>query len=337
MYKAFYILLFFSSLCVYGQIGGQSVYTFLNMMNAPRQAALGGRVVTLYDYDVSQAVYNPAVINDMMNNRLAVNYGNYFGEVSYGTAAYAFGVDKYNKMFHVGVNYINYGSFEARDEYGVQSGTFTGSETALSVGYAHQVPDSKFHLAANLKFITSVLESYNSLGMAIDLGVVYRNPESTLNASLVLRNMGMQLTTYAGTKEKIPFEIIAGISQELENVPVRWHVTLDNLQQWNISYVNPAQTQQGLDGSIIEKKPSFLNNALRHLSFGVEIFPQKAINLRLGYNFRRGQELALEEHRTFAGISAGFGLRMGKLRFDYSYSRFTSAGSTSIFGLMINL
>ena len=63
----------------------------------------------------------------------------------------------------------------------------------------------------------------------------------------------------------------------------------------------------------------------------------KGFNVRFGYNFRRSEELKLVEQRTFAGLSLGFGLRMGKMRFQYSYSRYTLAGNTSLFGLMINL
>ena len=70
---------------------------------------------------------------------------------------------------------------------------------------------------------------------------------------------------------------------------------------------------------------------------GAELFPEKGFNIRLGYNFRRGQELKILDQRSFAGISAGFGLRFGKIKFDYSYSRYTLAASTNLFGLMINL
>ena len=34
--------------------------------------------------------------------------------------------------------------------------------------------------------------------------------------------------------------------------------------------------------------------------------------------------------------SVGFGLKMGKLKFNYSYSRYTLAANTSLFGLTIN-
>jgi hypothetical protein len=56
------------------------------LVTSPRQAALGGKTVTIYDDDVNQANFNPATINAEMDNHLALNYGSYFGEVTYGTA-----------------------------------------------------------------------------------------------------------------------------------------------------------------------------------------------------------------------------------------------------------
>jgi hypothetical protein len=52
---------------------------------------------------------------------------------------------------------------------------------------------------------------------------------------LVIRNIGTQFTTY-GVREKLPLEVIVGVSQELEHVPLRWHLTLENLQQWNVAF-----------------------------------------------------------------------------------------------------
>lgn len=321
----------------FSQVGGQSVYQFLNMMTSPRQAALGGKVITIYDYDVNQAIFNPAVINPDMDNQLSANYGNYFGEVSYGTGAYAYTWDRRVQTLHVGVSYVNYGTFEGRDEIGNLTGDFTGSEGALSLGYAYNIPWTDIYVGANLKLISSTLESYHSFGAAFDLGAIYIDERNDINIALAIRNAGTQITTYAGTHEKLPLEIIAGISQELEHVPLRWHITIENLQQWNVAFSNPVYSEQNLDGQVTQDKPSSINNALRHVIIGAELFPQKSFNIRVGYNFRRGQELKLEEQRTFAGLSAGIGIKMGNLRFNYSYSRFTTAGSTNLFGLMINL
>lgn len=334
--KLFISLLIFFCTVSYGQIGGKSVYQFLNMVTSPRQAALGGKVLTIYDEDVNQAHFNPATINPEMDNHLAVNYGNYFGEVTYGTAAYAYTYDRHIQTFHAGVNYVNYGKFEGYDENGNKTASFTGSEMALSLGYSYNVPFTNFYFGANAKLISSTLESYTSYGGAVDLGALFIDERNDVNWALVVRNIGTQITTYSGIQEKIPMEVLVGVSQEVENVPIRWHLTLENLQQWNIGFSNPNRALGSIDGSATQEKVGFLNNALRHVVFGAELFPNKGFNLRLGYNFRKAEELRVVDQRNFSGISLGFGLKMGKLKFNYSHSRYSLAGNTNLFGLTIN-
>jgi hypothetical protein len=306
------------------------------LVTSPRQAALGGKVVTIYDDDVNQANFNPATINAEMDNHLALNYGSYFGEVTYGTASYAYTYDRHLQTFQAGVNYVNYGNFEGFDENGQPTANFTGNEIALSFGYSYNIPYTDLHIGANAKLISSNLETYNSFGGAVDIGAIYIDERNDVNWGLVIRNIGTQFTTYSGTTEKLPLEIMFGVSQELENVPIRWHLTLENLQQWNLAFSNPNRAQSNLNGGSEEEKISVINNALRHVIVGVELFPKKAVNIRLGYNFRRAEELRVVDQRNFSGISAGFGLKLNKLKFNYSYSRYTLAGNTSLFGLTIN-
>lgn len=335
--KLVFLLSLLLSATTFSQIGGKSVYQFLNLAQSPRQAALGGKTVTVVDYDVNQAFYNPATINEKMHNRLSANYGSYYGEVSYGTAAYAYTYDRHLQTFHAGISYINYGTFEGRDELGNLTSDFTGSEAALSLGYAYNLPWTDMYVGANAKLISSTLESYNSWGAAVDLGFLYVDVDNDINYGLTVRNLGFQIKPYQDTNEKLPLAIDAGISQLMLNVPIRWHVTLENLQQWNIAFSNPNRAEGSLDGTSKEEKVSFFNNALRHVILGAELFPEKGFNLRLGYNFRRGEELRIVDKRNFSGISVGFGLRFGKVKFDYSYSRYTIAANTSLFGLMIDL
>ena len=240
------------------------------------------------------------------------------------------------QTFQAGVNYVNYGNFQGTDETGNPTSDFTGSEIALSFGYSFMIPNVPVHFGANAKLISSTLESYNSFGGAVDLGALFIDERNDVNWALVVRNIGTQFTTYSGTKEKLPMEVLIGVSQEVENVPIRWHLTLENLQQWNIAFSNPARAIGSIDGGSTPDKVSVFNNALRHVIIGVELFPRKSFNVRLGYNFRRGEELRILEQRNFSGISVGFGLKFNNLKFNYSYSRYTLAGNTSLFGLTIN-
>lgn len=329
-------VLLLTNLAGFAQIGGRSVYQFLNLVTSPRQAALGGKTITIYDSDVNQAHFNPATINAEMDNKLALNYGSYFGEVTYGTAAYAYTYDRHLQTFHAGVNYVNYGSFDGYDENGQPTSSFTGSDMALSFGYAYNIPFSSFYIGANAKLISSTLESYNSFGAAVDIGGLFIDERNDVNWALVIRNIGMQITPYAETREKLPLEVLVGVSQLMENVPIRWHLTLENLQQWNIAFSNPNRAEGSLDGGSTPEKVSVFNNALRHVVVGAELFPDKGFNIRLGYNFRRAEELRILEQRNFSGISVGIGLKIRKLKFNYSYSRYTLAANTSLFGLTID-
>ncbi|MBW3519630.1 type IX secretion system protein PorQ [Flavobacterium sp. NKUCC04_CG] len=337
MRKHIFLFLFVAiSFQVFGQVGGDYTYQFLNMTPSPRQAALGGKVITNWDSDVNQPFFNPASLNSKMDNQLSLNFGKYFGEVTYGTAAYAKTFDN-RKNVHIGVNYVNYGDFEGYDENGIETGRFTGTEVALSVGYSYQIVSSDWYVGANVKLISSSLESYNSFGAAMDLGVLYVEEDSKWNFAFTVRNLGAQLSTYADHREKLPLDVLIGVSKELENVPIRWHVTLDNLQKWDLSYSNPSRSETNLEGEITEEKVGFFNNALRHVIIGAELFPDKKFNLRLGYNFRKGEELRIVDQRHFSGITAGFGFRFNRIRLDYSYSRHTVAANTSLFGLAVDL
>lgn len=335
------LLLFFfllgSTVTVLAQLGGKATYQFLNLMSSPRQAALGGKIITNIDYDVTQALYNPATINADMDNQLALNYASHLGDISYGTAAYAYTVDRRTQTFHAGVTFVNYGNFEGYDENGNNTGAFTGNETAISFGYALQLGFSDFYAGANIKLISSKLEQYSSLGGALDLGLIYIDEYLDFNAALVVRNIGTQFTTYAGLNEPLPLEIDIGLSQKLENLPMRWHLTFENLQQWSISAPNPSRVTTDLNGNQTEEKVAFINQLMRHTLIGMELFPERGLNIRMGYSFRRAEELRILEQRNFSGLSFGIGLKFNTLRFSYTHARYASAANTSFLGVQISL
>jgi len=321
----------------YAQLGGETTYQFLNLVSSPRQAALGGKTLTNVDYDVTQALYNPSTINLDMDNQLALNYSSYLGDINYGTAAYGYTYDRRNQTFFAGMTYINYGQFDGYDEQGTSTGSFSGSEAALSIGHSRQVGYSDFYLGGTIKFITSKLEQYNSFGVAVDAGLLYINEDIEFQATLVVRNFGAQLTTYAGQNEPLPFEVAFGMSQTLENVPIRWHLTFENLQKWPIGSPNPARATTDLEGNQTEESVGFLGQVLRHTIVGLELFPRGGFQLRIGYNFRRAEELRILDQRNFSGLSAGISIKLNKLRFSYTHAKYTSASNANFFGIQIDL
>ena len=60
--KFLQLLFLILNVAIYAQVGGESVYQFLNLSTSARQIALGGEVLTLTD-DVNQPTWNPSTIN----------------------------------------------------------------------------------------------------------------------------------------------------------------------------------------------------------------------------------------------------------------------------------
>ena len=122
----------------------------------------------------------------------------------------------------------------------------------------------------------------------------------------------------------------------LEYVPLKWYFTADNLQQWNLAVPNPSNQTTNLEGDTTDENISFLTNTFRHFVVGAELFPESAINLRLGYNFRRAAELKMQNVRTFGGISFGFGIKMKRFKFNYAFSKYHTATNASTFSMQID-
>ena len=328
------MLIFPNLIC--SQVGGESVYKFLNISTSAKQIALGGKILTLID-DVNQPLWNPSVINENLDNQLAVNYSSYLSGINIGSVSFAKRVSRRFGTLYGSAKYINYGSLTEADEFGNVTGSFSASDIAVSVGYAVNLPWTNLYAGASIKLINSSISNYSSTGIASDIGFLYHSPHQPFIVTLVVRNIGTQISAFDNELEKLPLEILLGGSYQLENVPVKWYLTIDNLQQWNVSVSNPSNQISDIEGNITEENVSFVNNALRHFIVGVELFPESAINLRLGYNFRKFQEYKLQNVRTFGGLSFGFGLKMNNFKLNYAYSKVHTATNVSTFSLQINL
>lgn len=334
--KRLSIFLFFASIASFAQVGGEQIYTFLNFPTSARQIALGGSVLTLTD-DVNQPIWNPASISKNIDNQMSLNYVNYLLDINYVSAAYAYTFDDHIGTFHTGLTYLNYGTFIGADESGVETGEFKAFDLTFSVGYAYQFPYSDFYLGANAKIVNSVIEQYSSFGVATDLGIMYYNEYKPYRFAAVIRNVGTQLISYDGVNEKLPLQIQVGGSYQLEHVPIRIYGSLDNLQKWQLAYSNPSDGTTDLEGNTTNTKPSFFNNLMRHAVVGAELFPEKGFSLRAGFNFQRSQELSLNNIRTFAGVSVGFGVRLKRFKLNYAFSKYHPVADSHSFSLGINL
>ena len=326
------VIVYFILTSLSAQIGGTKTYQFLELSPSPRHMALGTWISTLSSSSISSSLANPAQVSDTITGQFIFNYQPYFAGINSGTAAFSLKI-KENHLLLIDARFLHYGSFDERDNLGDKLGTFTGNEVAFGVSYSHHFTANNLSLGARVNIISSTLEQYNSIGLTGDFGVYYDPENSQYRFGLVARNVGSQLTTYDTVKEPIPFTLSFGLSNALEYLPFRWHLTLDHLERWDLAYANPNQQQNSLDGDESIEKPSFLNEFMKHIVFSAELFPERPFSLQLGYNFLRSTELKTPEIRSFSGLSFGFGINLRKFRFNYSHARYSIAGNTNFIGL----
>lgn len=315
------------------QIGGESTYEFLNLVNSARMAALGGNQIAINDSsDLNVAYNNPALLSPHMQNKLLMNYVAYLGDINYGYAAYAFDL-KEKGTVGLGIHYINYGEFIKASTTGQKEGTFTAAEYSLNLNWAKKY--NRLQIGATLKPILSSFESYQSIGIAADLGINYTSQDRLTNYALVCRNIGTQITTYYqnGERESIPVDLQLGISKRLAHAPLRLSATLQHLQQWDLG----GSAENETDTEATATKDGFGKMFMRHILLGAELLPSKNFTIRAGYNYQRRQELMFEEKASTVGLSWGFGFKINRFQFDYGSARYHLAATSNHISVAIKL
>ncbi len=348
--------LFFSinSSFVFSQIGGTNTYEFLNLPSSARVASLGGSILSVKDNDINLAFQNPSLLNSSMHNQLALNIVNYFADIKYGYAAYAYDLKKLG-TYDLGIHYINYGSFQGTAPNGDATQTFKAGEYDLNLGWGKQLNhmesfglsnklDSLFSVGVNVKTIYSQFEQYSSTGIAADFATTFYHKKSDFSAALVIKNYGKQLRGYTdGNLEPLPFEIQFGISKKLAKAPLRISITACHLERYDLTYNNVSQvvvdpfTNEPIPPTAFDKFKGYADKFMRHIVVGTELLLTKNFNVRAGFNYQRRAELAVESRTSFVGFSGGFGLRISKFHLSYAIASYHLAGSSNHFSLTTNL
>jgi hypothetical protein len=325
---------------LFGQPGGKA-FQFLEVTNSARVAALGGDAVAIHDNDLDLPYHNPAMLNADMRHELVINYVNYFAGVNYGYASAATALKK--GTIAGGIHYLNYGKFQGADETGALTNTFKAADYSINILYSRPL-DSLFTIGLTMKSIFSDLETYNSSAIAVDVGLMYHNPDSRFSAGLVIRNAGFQVNTYYpnGAHEPLPFEIALGLSQSLKYAPLTFFVVADHLEKWDLRYTTQAdkdKAEDPLTGTSSEKQGFDLafDKFMRHMVIGTEIKFGKNISLRAGYNYRRRQELKIDTKPGMVGFSWGIGVKISKFKISYGHPTYHMAGGGNYFSLSMNL
>lgn len=320
---------------VSSQVGGLGVYKFLDLPIPARTSALGGNTIALLDDDITLSMQNPALLTANTHNQAAFAFVDYFGDIKYGYTAYGRNFEKIGNA-GAAVQFVNYGRFQAADEYGNIEGNFKAADYSLNLTYSRQ-KDSTFTYGATLKTIYSVYDRYNSVGSALDLGGTYHNHKYNFTLAFVARNLGIQWKSYSeNVKEKLDPAFQIGFSKKIPKAPFRISIVYQYLEKWDLTYSdpeNPEPTTDPFTGEPIKEKKfnNFMDRLGRHLIAGTEVIITKNFHLRLGYNYMRQAELKLPDRKSWGGLTFGLGLRIYKFHLSYAHANYHIAGGSNHF------
>ena len=305
--RYFYILLalLVAILPVSAQIkgAGSSVFHFLNLPASARLNALGGENVSISDDDISMAFINPALLTAHTDKVLQLNYAYYLAGTMFGSVMY--GHNYKENYFAAGIHYLDYGQMAYADEFGNLLGTtFTAKDICVNLMYARQL-GPQFRVGATLKPIFSVYEQYNSFALGADIGGHFQTEDSTFQMGLALRNIGWQLKSfyeedYGQHTEMLPLNLELGLNYRLAHAPLRFSLTIHNLQHWNIA---PAG-----------EEVKWFDMLFRHTIWAVDIVPNAEMNIT--------------NVRSMAGLGLGLGMKIYKFRLGFAMSQYTKSNFT---------
>jgi hypothetical protein len=323
--KAFYVLLFagfFVPLLGSTQpLGGQRIFSFLDLPTHARVAALGGQVATATRPDGAYYLNNPALADSLTTNQLSISLMPYLAAAKYYTLHYGLPIRSGGK-WAVGMQYLSYGQFDMTDPAGNTLGTFSANDYAVSLTHART--EGNFTLGATIKAVGSAIETYSAFGVLADFGGIWRHPKQELTFGLVAKNVGYLVRNYGPTDAELPFDLQAGVTVKPRYAPFRLTLTAHHLHRFDMAYNDPnLNVQYDLNGNPIPRTISMGEKLARHLSVGAELLLSRNVHLLLGYNHQKRQEGKLTTGAGLSGIS--FGASVQARGFQLTYGRFAAA------------
>ncbi len=292
----------------------QEVFTFLRLPVSAHVAALGGDNITIDDDDPTLIFHNPALICNTADKSINLNFMTYMEGAKTASASFVKAWGE-RATWGVSAQYMNYGSMKEMTPDNIELGTFSAKDISVAGTFAYLL-SNRWSGGVTLRFISSSIASYNSIGIASDLGLNYYDEERGWSISAVAKNLGGQVKAYQDEYEKIPLDLLIGVSKRLNAAPIRFSATLSRLNRWDTSFI-------------------------QHVAFGVDVFIGEKIYIAGGYNFRRRDEMKVSDGDSSsshgAGLSVGAGLSLKRFKLNVAYAKYHVSASSILINATYSL
>lgn len=273
---------------------GTSAFQFLQLGVGARPSAMGETYAAVAG-DANAVYWNPAGLASMERGELSLTHALWLEDITYSNVVYA--RPALGGAVGAAFNILNTGSIQEADSTGLRlDSKFSMVDTMGLLSYARGW--GSLALGANLKYISSRIETENAHAYAVDLGAIYsgcRLWDRKLNLGLSVQDLGTK-AKYVSESYSLASIVRAGASLELYK---------GLLLASDLNYV--------------EKQLYIHAGAEYARPFGAVV-----LALRAGYKNDTVKELG-----ALSGLTAGFGVKLHDYQLDYAWNSFTDLGVTS--------
>ena len=303
-------------------LGGSSAFNFLRLQLHPQAGALGGRNVSHFGADLGMLSENPSLLRKDHHSVISANFTSLAPTITGLYAAGAYHLEKAATTLALGITHLGYGEQPETDASGNALGTFRAYDQLLGFTVSRKY-NKKWHYGSTLKLINSRYGAYASQGLALDVGLNYHDEERMIQFGFAAKNMGWQIKSYANRKEDLPFDLVVGMTKQLEKAPIRFSLTGQRMHQFDLLYNDTLFNETNV-GS--QPKASLGTKIFSHLVLGADILIGEKIVLTGGYNVLRRRELRIQNIASgLTGFNYGFNLHLQRLRCYYARTHYQSS------------
>jgi len=263
-----------------------------------RASAMGSAFVGVAD-DASALLTNPAGLALVNHGEIAFNSDLWLVNTFQETALAGIGLLP-GMGLGLAAHYLDYGTFEGRDELGSLAGTYTASRWSGTAGLGFSVLKN-LSLGIGFQLVESNLAGTTSSAWIGQMGLLW-NTDSGLRLGAACGGLG-----FASSTGSIESDLEFGLSY-----PIRFS-TLSRL-----SVAAGGACEAG---------------STNYLNVGVEYGFDQKLFLRTGYQ----QPLQDNSITGFTGLTAGFGFILNDVSFDYAYLPYGDLGESHRISVGYNL
>lgn len=231
---------------------------------------------------------------------------NYISDINVGSAVFTKAF-KDKGAWGVGASFFSFGKVDEYSAENIYLGEASAKDISVQGFFAYDLSE-RWRGGVSLKFLYSTLADYTSIGLGVDAGLSYYDSDKKFSFGFALKNIGAQLKPYYEERQRMPWDIQAGISKQMKHAPLRFSLTAMYLNRWKFDYVDEVRT----DDSAEEKDgDNFLQTLLKHFVVGVDFVPSDNFWVGIGFNPKTRMDMKLTGGGTgLAGFSAGAGIRI---------------------------